>query len=384
MKRSPIQFSPVYLKELRRHLRLGASSDLGSALKWGLRAVKYGLGAADIAKIHEDSMITLKLRHPADQANDEAVRHAGLFLAGALAPLEDAHQGAKEANIQLKGVIGKLRQRTAELSKSNSDLSREIARRSEVEKSLRTSETTTSQLLEKSRLMQAELRLLSRRLLSVQEEERKRISRELHDVIAQVLTSINVRLATLTLQSTASTKELHKKISIAQRLVEKSVEIVHGFARDLRPTVLDDLGLTPALKSYLKEFTAQTGLPVSFTTFAGLEKMPGASRTALYRVAQEALANISRHAKARRAKVSIQEINGGVRMEISDDGTGFQVSRPMASKVNQGLGILGMRERVEMVGGIFSLSSKPGKGTTVRVELSAVPAFPKKTSFKKA
>ena len=134
------------------------------------------------------------------------------------------------------------------------ELKQEIAQRKSVEESLRQSEQHYSQLLEQSRQLQEQLRHLSRQILSAQEEERKKISRELHDVIAQTLTGINVRLAALKKEATINTKGLRTKIARTQRLVEKSVDIVHRFARELRPTVLDDLGLIPALHSFMKAF----------------------------------------------------------------------------------------------------------------------------------
>ncbi len=223
------------------------------------------------------------------------------------------------------------------------------------------------------------LRYLSHRLLSVQEEERNRISRELHDVIAQTLTGINVRLATLKSQSTAVAKALRRKIADTQRLVERSVDVVHRFARDLRPAALDDLGLIPALHSYMKAFMEQTGIRVGFTACAGVEKLDSAGRTMLYRVAQEALTNIARHAKASHAKVSIHNHTGAVCMVISDNGKGFQVEGAAVGKNSNHLGLLGMRERVEMVGGTFYIESAPGRKTTIRVELphgSAPPGNP--------
>lgn len=238
-----------------------------------------------------------------------------------------------------------------------------------MEESLRTSETTSSRLLEKSRQMQDELRHLSRRLLSAQEDERKRISRELHDVIAQTLTAINVRLATLKSQSTANTKDLHEKIAITQRLVEESVDIVHRFARDLRPSVLDDLGLVPALRSYIASFSKQTGIRVTFVAFADVEKLNGAARTTLYRVTQEALTNVARHAKASRAKVSIRKLRGAVSMDIHDNGRGFRVEGAALAKNKNRLGLLGMKERMEMIGGTFCVESAPGQQTTIRVEI---------------
>jgi signal transduction histidine kinase len=206
-------------------------------------------------------------------------------------------------------------------------------------------------------------------MLSAQEDERKNISRELHDVIAQMLTGINVRLSSLKTKTATSTRDLQKKIEVTQRLVEKSVDIIHRFARDLRPAVLDDLGLIPAMRSYLKHFTEQTGIRTSFTAFAEVEKLDGTSRTALYRIAQEALTNVSRHAKASVVKVSIRLRQNRVCMEIQDDGRGFQVEDAAAIQHSKRLGLLGMRERAEMVGGVFCVDSAPGKPTTVHVEI---------------
>ena len=128
-------------------------------------------------------------------------------------------------------------------------------------------------MLEQSDHLQEQLRRLSRQILSAQEEERKKISRELHDVIAQTLTGINVRLATLKKEAAVNTKGLDRNIARTQRLVEKSVNIVHRFARELRPAVLDDLGLIPALHSFMKSFREQTGIQVSLTAFAGVEQV---------------------------------------------------------------------------------------------------------------
>jgi len=213
------------------------------------------------------------------------------------------------------------------------------------------------------------LRRLSRQILSAQEEERKRISRELHDVIAQTLTGINVRLAALKKEAALNTKSVARNIAATQRLVEKSVDVVHQFARELRPPVLDDLGLIPALHSFMKNFTARTGVRTHLTAFAEVEQLDLTKRTVLFRVAQEALTNVARHAKASRAHVNIQKLHDVARMEIKDDGKSFQVERILHSNGDKRLGVLGMRERVEMVGGAFGVESARGQGTTVRVEM---------------
>ncbi|MBK8039858.1 MAG: sensor histidine kinase [Verrucomicrobiaceae bacterium] len=358
-----------YRAALQRHVRAVKPANLESARKLGHRAVKVGLETLDLARLHEEAMTSLILPGQATHKRDSVIGHAGLFFAEALTPIEETHRGAREANVHLKVIIETLTQRTVELAASNEDLKREIDRRRSVENSLRTSEQTSSQLLEKSRRMQEELRLLSRRMLSAQEEERKTISRELHDVIAQMLTGINVRLAALKTKTVSSTRDLQKKIEVTQRLVEKSVDIIHRFARDLRPAVLDDLGLIPAMRSYLKLFTEQTGIRCTFTAFAEIEKLDNASRTVLYRIAQEALTNVSRHAKATLVKVSIRLHKDRVCMEIHDDGRGFQVEDAAAIQHSKRLGLLGMRERAEMVGGTFCVDSAPGKPTTVHVEI---------------
>jgi len=255
------------------------------------------------------------------------------------------------------------------LAASNAELVLEIAQRKAVESALKKSERHYSQLLGKSDLMQEQLRQLSRQILLAQEDERKRISRELHDVIAQTLTGINLRLDALKKEATLKSRHLDRDIGRTQRLVEKSVNIVHEFARELRPAVLDDLGLIPALHSFVKLFSKRTRLHVHLTAFAGVEDMDINKRTILYRVAQEALTNVSRHAHASRAEVSIEKLPASIGMKIHDDGKSFQVERVLVSRGGQRLGLLGMRERVEMVGGKFCVESAPGKGTTIQVEI---------------
>ena len=259
--------------------------------------------------------------------------------------------------------------RAEELAASNLELKQEIARRLVVEESLRKSEQQQSQLLEKSHHMQEQLRHLSHGILQAQEEERKRISRELHDEISQTLVGINIHLETLTHEASINPKGFSRKIIQTQRLVEKSVSIVHEFARELRPSALDDLGLIATLHTFMKDFKERTGIHVDFTTIARVDQLDPSCRTVIYRVVQEALCNVDRHAQASLVKVSIRKIAATVLVEITDDGKSFEVERVLHSKRGKSLGLIGMRERVEMVGGDLSIESKPGQGTTIRARI---------------
>ena len=266
-------------------------------------------------------------------------------------------------------AAAEVQRRIEVLAASNKKLEEEIIRRQAVEKDLKKSEQHQHHLLEHSRHMQEQLRQLSRQILLAQEEERREISRELHDVIAQTLTGINVRLAGLKKEAALDTKGLGRTITRTQRLVEKSVDIVHQFARELRPAVLDDLGLIPALHTFVKNFSRRTRIQVQLKAFAEVDQLDIAKRTVLFRVAQEALTNVARHAQAGRAEVSIQKLPEGICMRIKDDGKSFQVDRVLHAKGNKRLGLLGMRERLEMIGGHFGVESIKGKGTTVTAQI---------------
>ncbi len=255
--------------------------------------------------------------------------------------------------------------RVEALADTNLGLNREIVRRQTVEHALQKSEQEQTQLLKQSRHMQGQLRRLSHQILQAQEEERKRISRELHDKIAQALVSVNFHLEALTRERPGKPGSLRHKIARTQQLVQKSMGMVHLFARELRPPALDDLGLIPALQGLLKEFTKRTGVRTRLLAFAAIEQLNIDKRTILYRVAHEALNNVGRHAQATLAEVSIKKLTESISMKIKDNGKSFDVESVLHANHGRRLGLLGMRERLEMVGGNFSVESAPGKGTIV-------------------
>ncbi len=376
------KFARRYQAALLTYLKQGPGGRLQPARGMGRQALTAGLQTLDIAKLHEQILVTQVLPGRVAGKRATLIKQAGTFFTEAIAPIETIHRGTREAAVHLNQIVEMLSQRTVELAASNLVLEQEITRRKAVEEALKKSERHYSQLLEQSQRLQEQLRQLSRQIILTQEEERRAISRELHDVIAQTLTGINVRLAALKKEAAVNTKGLDRNIARTQRLVEKSVDIVHQFARELRPAVLDDLGLIPALHSFMKNFTTRTGVRTHLIAFAGVEQLDTARRTILFRVAQEAMTNVARHAQASRMEVNIQKFHSAARMDIKDNGKSFQVERILRSKGNKRLGLLGMRERVEMVGGTFCVKSAPGEGTTVRVEipLAHIPKDALKTS----
>jgi signal transduction histidine kinase len=365
------KFSRRYQAGLQAYLKQRSGAQLQRAHGMGQQALAAGLRTLDIAKLHEQILVTRVLPGCLTGQRAALIKRAGTFFTEAITPIEKIHRGARDAAVHLNQIVEMLSQRTVELAASNLELEQEIVQRKAAEAALKKSEHHYGELLKQSDRLQEQLRHLSRQILLAQEEERREISRELHDVIAQTLTGINVRLAALAREAATNTKGLDRGIARTQRLVERSVNIVHRFARELRPAVLDDLGLIPALHAFVKIFSKRTRILVHLKAFAEVEQLDIAKQTVLFRVAQEALTNVARHAQASRVEVSIQKLPEGVCMKITDDGKSFQVDRVLNlnSKGNKRLGLLGMRERVEMVGGHFGVESVQGKGTTVIARL---------------
>jgi len=260
-------------------------------------------------------------------------------------------------------------QRAESLSASNDALQREIISRQAVEEALKKSGQHQLRLLAKAAIMQAQLRKLAHRIIETREDERRRISRELHDDITQTLVGINVNLETLSREAAIHPSGIHRKIIQTQRGVEKAVRIVHDYACELRPSSLDDLGLIVTLHAHLNAFMARTGVRVRFHTLAEVDKVDRRSRTAFFRIVQEALVNIDKHAGARHVEVNIRRVADSLQLEIVNDGKSFDVDRKMNTGKGRRLGLIGMREQAEMAGGTLTIESNPELGTKVLVTL---------------
>ncbi len=210
------------------------------------------------------------------------------------------------------------------------------------------------------RLSDAEegLRALSQRLVDAQEQERKSLSRELHDEVGQVLTALRVQLG-----QAAEMVAPNQHLKQAAELAERSLQTIRQMARGLRPAMLDDLGLGPALKWLARDVSNHAGLDVDLELegeFAGLDEP---RRTCVYRVVQEALTNCAKHAQGSKVRVVLHESPHELVLTVQDNGKGASASQ------SQGIGLLGMRERIEEFGGEFSVVSAPGAGMLVRANL---------------
>ncbi len=205
---------------------------------------------------------------------------------------------------------------------------------------------------------------LSTRLLAAQEEERKKIARELHDEIGQSLTGVLLEMANLsTLIRTGKTTQLEPKATEIKKLVEDSIVVVRSMALLLRPPMLDDLGLLPALQWQAREITRRSGIRVKIAAEGIPENLSDDLNTCIYRIVQEALHNVVQHAKAHNVRVTIHVADNRIHLSIHDDGEGF------SSKGERGMGLLGIEERVSHLGGSFAVESDPGEGALLRVIL---------------
>lgn len=300
---------------------------------------------------------------------------AGSFwaeLAGTSVPITNGAQRLSRivvSDISARRLAEKEHKRIGVLAATNRDLHKEIVLRRASEAALRKSEERFRKLLFQSRLLEKRLRSMTHEMLKVQEDQRKEISRELHDEVSQILLSINVQLAIFAKIAESDPKSIRKEIRPMRRIVEKAVRIVHQFARELRPAMLDDLGLIPTLRSYIDDLPKRRGRTIRLVAYSGVEALDNDKRTVLYRIAQEALTNVIKHAQASIISVRILRTAKGVSLEVTDDGRSFDVAQLATSKWQNRLGLTGMRERVEMLGGQFSVTSASGKGTSVRAEI---------------
>ncbi len=210
-----------------------------------------------------------------------------------------------------------------------------------------------------------QLQVLSRRLIDIQEMERGRIARELHDEIGQALTAVKLNLQRI--QRTSAKSSVSRSVSEGIMIVDSAVDEVRNLALDLRPSLLDDLGLVAALRWYTSRQAERAGIEVTFSADSLTMRPPSDVETACFRVAQEAFTNVVRHAKARGVTVALRWRDEHLELTVGDDGSGFDAdaARDWLS-TDAHMGLVGMEERVLLIGGSFSIESTPDQGTLVR------------------
>ncbi len=208
-------------------------------------------------------------------------------------------------------------------------------------------------------------------IINAQEQERKRIARELHDETSQVLTSLLISLAIL--EESITTSEARARIADTRTLAHQTLRAIRNLSIDLRPSALDDLGLLPALRWYIKEYQQKCSIEVEFQATGFKERLSAEIETALYRIVQESLTNTARHANAHKAYITLKEEADAVYATIADDGQGFDaqaMQKTLAQEsgpgLGRGLGLIGMHERAVLLDGSLEIDALPGRGTKPR------------------
>jgi two-component system, NarL family, sensor histidine kinase UhpB len=219
---------------------------------------------------------------------------------------------------------------------------------------------------------QKDLQRLSGRLISVQEEELRRLSRELHDDLTQKLAVLAIEAGKLEQKMNGMKQHLPEPIEKISQIKEQLIKIsedVHRISRQLHPTILEDLGLVRAIESECETLKQRENLTIDFTNKDIPDQLPLNISLCIYRIVQEGLNNFIRHSRAKRCKVNLSTTNDNINLTIKDKGMGFD---PVEVRNKPGLGLSSMRDRVQLVQGNFSIGSRPGQGTTLRVRIPLI------------
>jgi len=219
-----------------------------------------------------------------------------------------------------------------------------------------------------------ELQQLSARLLEIEEEGRRTLSRELHDEIGQALALLQIEISHAHGLLPGQPEQARERLRTARALAERTVQTIRDISLLLRPPLLDDLGLTPALQFQLEEFLRRSGIRCEFVEEGVSDDLPDAVKTCVYRVVQEALHNCEKHSGASEVRVVVRQLPDCLVAEVEDKGRGFQMNPQGKPTLSRGLGLLGIRERVAIAGGSLVIDSAPGVGTRIGMRIPLAPA----------
>lgn len=326
---------PRYRQALRQLLSGSAEPARTQAYMLGREALADGRGLPGVLEVHHLALGEALCEGALPSG--QLVRAADDLLAEATAPFEMAYRGCRDANETLRSL--------------NLDLS------ATVEEGARAAAGS----LDRLRQVDAERRRLLAHLVNAQEAERRRIAAEIHDDAVQVVTALGLRLGLLALR--VADPELQAMVAAAEEAASEAAASLRGMMFDLRPPSLQHGDLVPALEELRMRFRQDWDFDWTIDSEL-VEEPPAELRVALFRVAQEALTNARKHARATRVRVRLENREGGVLLEVHDDGTGFDPDRE-DSRIGH-LGLVSMRERVELAAGWWRIDSAPGEGTTVR------------------
>lgn len=293
-----------YQSAFQDYLANEGEAPLQRAYELGRRAMAENLGVLEMLAVHRTTLETILRETKTAEESLRKVHAADGFLMESLAPFEITHRGFREANIALRGLNQKL------------------------------------------------------------EEEIKRVAHVLHDEVGQMLTAVHLALAEAAGELQLSHRD--RLMKIRGQLDEVELQM-RRLTHELRPTILDDLGLIPALEFLAQGASERAGIPITVKS-SKRKRLPSGIETNLYRVVQEALTNALKHAQATRVKIKLKWEAARVSCSIQDDGSGFDAPSVLAVGSSRGLGLLGMRERLDAVGGKFSITSS-GRGTAVLVTI---------------
>jgi len=290
-----------------------------------------------------------------------------------MVPLERVEVLEKMA-MQLGTAIQRLKL-TEEVRKARDDLEQKVDMRAAELKT--TNEQLQQEIIERKRTEDAvvkyrrDLQRLSAQLINAQEAERKQISRELHDEMGQVLTAIRINLVAIEKElSPEFASILKERLEETSSLVEQTLEQIRELSLNLRPSILDDLGLVPTLRWYANRYAKRLNIEVEFKAIDLEERLAAEIETFLYRAVQEALTNIAKHAQANRVCIRLERGASTVAAFIEDNGKGFDVQEVTGSEAPEhGTGLLGIRERIAFLGGSFSIQTRPGQGARLSMEI---------------
>jgi two-component system CheB/CheR fusion protein len=253
----------------------------------------------------------------------------------------------------------RVKERTAQLQSASESLKSQMADRERIQRALEQSEGAV-------RVNREELRALTASLFAAHEEERRRISRELHDALNQKLAMLEIEVDSLEHEPPSSPEKIREQLALLRGRVSEVSNEIRRMAYQLHPSVLDDLGLQVALRSHVSELSKRDGLEITFHARGIPDSLPQDVALSLYRIAQEALRNVMKHAHAKSASVALEKVKDGIRLSVRDHGVGFD---PEAIKGKRGLGLVSIEERVRLLSGQLHLHSRPGDGTQVEVTI---------------